>query len=678
MPRVYFLFDPSSKWYFPLRYLVLIILGLVVYAQTFGYNFVFDDLYFIVNNPYIKRFDRLYHLWGSVPRSRTIGFYSFAFNYFLDRLHPPGYHIFNFVVHLLATGLVWALARALFKITGWVDRELSFVIALLFLVHPCQTQAVTYISQRFESMATVFYLGAIYCYLCARLSFFRPHKIFLFICSVGLAVLGILTKEVAVTIPAMLLALEWIFLKKGSFEIRKTLSWQVYLLLFILGVIFLCLFMKLVGTDFNSIYLRFSAPSLSHDGDIITGGKYVLTQMRVFLTFMRLLVLPVHQNLDYDYPLSTGILHPPLTLLGLCGISAMIFLIIKLRQGWPLIAFGLAWVLITFSINTAPRVQVIFEHKLYLISFGFLLAAVCALSTVIKDRKVLVAVLIVLIAVLSAASYKRNQVWENQVTIWSDVVQRSPHKARAYNGLGVAFDEEGYLVDALTNFNKAIEINPYYEHAYNGRGNVYSKQGLIAQALWDYHQAVAIDPNYADVYYNLGILYDKQGNFAQALLEYNKAINKRSDYAEAYYNRANTYRNINNFAQALSDYNKALEYDPDHEKAYINRGNTYSRQGNFVQAISDYNKAFALDPGDVQVYIDRGTCYAQQKNYTQALADYNRAIIAKPYNAAGYYDRAVTYYQLKEYDRAREDVDRAGALGARIDPRFLEDLRKRV
>jgi tetratricopeptide (TPR) repeat protein len=574
--------------------------------------------------------------------------------------------------------LVWAIGTTLFKVTGWVHKELAFVVAVLFLVHPCQTQAITYISQRFESMATVFYLSTIYCYLQARLSLSRPHQIFLFICSAGFALLGIFTKEVAATIPAMIMAVEWIILKRWSLNLKKTLSWLNYLQLFILGIGFVCLFMKIVGTDFDSIYFRFSASSLSHEGDIVTGGKYVLTQMRVFLTFMRLLILPINQNLDYDYPLSTGLFDPPLTLLGMGLIALMVFLIFRLRRKWPLIAFGLAWILITFSINTAPRIQVIFEHKLYLISFGFFLAAVCALSTIIKDRRILFALLMVLITALSWAGYKRNQVWENQLTMWSDVVQKSPHKARAYNGLGVAYESQGYLVDALSSFNQAIEINPFYEHAYNGRGNVYTKQGRFIQALSDYRKALEIDPGYADVYYNLGILYDKQGNFAQALFDYDLAIKKRSNYPEAYYNRGNTYRNINNFSQALSDYNKALEQDPDYEKAYINRGNIYSRQGRFVQAMSDYNKAVTLDPGDAQVYIDRGTCYAEQRDYPGALLDYGRAIAIDPYDAEAYYDRAVTYYQLKEYNKAREDVDKAGSLGARINPRFLEDLKKQV
>ncbi len=627
-----------------LRWLILILLGLAVYGQTFGFNFVFDDFNFIVNNPYIKRFDHVHYIWKVFPKTRTLGFYSFALNYHLNQLHPLGYHIFNFGVHLLATGLVWALAAVLFRIAGGaaLNKELPFAIALLFLVHPGQTQAVTYIAQRFESMATVFYLATVYCYLCARISVSNIHRMLLSVCSAGFAILGILTKEVVATVPLMLVAAEFILLNRQPFKFKKLRPWQLYLLIVGLGSLFVILFIRLVRTDFLTVYFHFLAPSSSHDGDIITGGNYVLTQMRVFLTFMRLLILPVNQNVDYDYPLSTGLLHPPLTLAGLCLIGFIVFLIFRLRKEQPLVAFGLAWILITFSINTAPRTHVIFEHKLYLISFGFFLSAVCVLANIIKNRNILSGFLIVLIMVLSLASYKRNQVWQNQLTLWSDVIQKSPYKARPYNSLAVAYDQQGDLSDALINFNKAIAIRPFYEHAYNGRGNVYSEQGNSPQALSDYNRAIAIKPDYADAYYNRGIFYEKHGELTQALSDYNKAIALNPDYPEAYFNRGNIYKEENNFIRALSDYNKAIEDNPDYEKALMNRGNIYSMEGDFTKAISDYNEAIGISP------------------------DY----------AEAYYNRAVTYYQLKEYGRAWEDVHEVESLGIKINPRFLEILQK--
>src|SRR5579863_6769432 len=168
-----------TMFYF-LRFTALILLGLLIYGQTFNYDFVFDDHLFIVTNPFIKNFSNFHVMWHAFPLTRFVPMCTFALNYYFNQLHPQGYHIFNFIVHLVATGLVWALAGLLFRITKSSEdpftKELPFIIAVLFLVHPCQTQAVSYISQRFESMATVFYLATVYLYLRARLSTVRIQQ----------------------------------------------------------------------------------------------------------------------------------------------------------------------------------------------------------------------------------------------------------------------------------------------------------------------------------------------------------------------------------------------------------------------------------------------------------------------------------------------------------------------
>jgi len=574
------LFSPSSRWYFSLRILILFFLGLALYYQTFAFGFVFDDKMFIVNDYNIKNFKEMHYIWSTFPKTRLIGMYSFALNYYLGHLDPRGYHIFNFLIHLVTTGLVWALTRTLFRITGWFSsddktrEELAFIIALLFLVHPGQTQAVTYISQRFESMAAMFYVGSMLCYLHGRIASINMHKILFFGSASLFALLGILTKETPATIPAMILAVEFILFHRGSLILRKFSSWKFLLPVLILGTIFVLFFMHIVRINF-SIFFNYSDPSASHDGDIINGGKYVLTQMRVFLTFLRLLILPINQNVDYDYPLSTGLFSPPLTLAGLCLIGFMAFLIIKIRENRPLIAFGLAWILITFSINIAPRVNVIFEHKLYLISFGFILATVCSLSTVIKDRKILFGLLIALIAILSFACYKRNQVWINESTLWEDVVKKSPHKARGYVNQGMDFINQGKFSQAMSDFNKALKINPEYADAYKGRGSVYDEQGDNSQALLNYDKAIEINPLYMDAYVSRSVVFSNQGKFDLAIADLNRAIELKIFNSVAYNNRGSLYARQGEYLQAWSDYNKAISVDPYNVDANHNRLEDY-------------------------------------------------------------------------------------------------------
>ena len=599
------------KLYYFLRWSVIVLLGLLIYGQSFQFGFVFDDNFFIVDNPYIKNFSQIHSIWHFFPMTRAMGFYSFALNYFFNQLHPQGYHVFNFIVHLISVGLVWALAGLLFKITKMPEdsftREMPFIIAVLFLVHPCQTQAVSYISQRFESMATVFYLGTIYCYLSARVSAKKEDTLMcpLFFGLAGFfTILGILTKEVVITVPAMILASEWIlFPSRHSGPERRRISTRIYIILAAGGALLYLLFSRLVHADL-SLFLQ-SMHSQSHDGDVITPSRYFLTQMRVFLTFLRLLVLPIHQNLDYDYPASSGLLQPPLTLLGLCVMGGIILLIVKLRRSVPLIAFGLAWVLITFSINLAPRMNVIFEHKLYLISFGFFLTTVVLLSHLVPNRRALMWILWCIILALAFTSFQRNQVWKSEFTIWDDAVQKSPHKARPYTNRGRVYAQEGKMTQALADYNKAIEIYSNYEGVYYNRGNAYRAQGQLTQALADYNKAIEINPKYADAYNNRGGIYDKEGNFIQAISDYSKAIAINLQSAEGYYNRGTTYMKQGNLIQAMSDYNKAIAINPDYAHAYNNRGLIYSIQGDLTRSLSDFNKAIEINPNYADAYKNR-------------------------------------------------------------------------
>ena len=607
------LFNPSSRWYYPLRILIIFILGLAIYYQTFAFGFVFDDNFFIVNNPYIKNFHDIHSMWITFPITRLIGVYTFAFNYSIGQLNPQGYHIFNFIIHLLTTGLIWVMTRTLFKITGWLAfndklrEELGFMVTLLFLVHPGQTQAVTYISQRFESIAALFYFSSVLCYLRGRISSVNTHKIYFFFGTIVFVILGILTKETAATIPAMILAVELIFFNRKPLNFKEFSSWKIFLTLSILGSLFIILFVKIVRTNFG-IYFHFLVPSQSHDGDLITSSKYLLTQMRVFLTFIRLLMLPINQNVDYDYPLSTGLLSPPLTLAGLGLIGFFVILIFRLHKKSPLIAFGLAWVVITFSINTAPRDNIIFEHKLYLISYGFFLATVCALSTYIKDRKTLFGLLITLIAILSLVSYKRNHVWRDELTLWEDVVMKSPHKSRPYSYRGAAYSNNGEFNKAISDFTRGIELDPKMVEAYNDRGEIYAKQGKFTQAIADYNKAIEVAPTIAVPYFNRGLAFIKLGRFDLAIADFEKDIAMRPKFVPA----------------------------------YGNLGIIYANQGKLVQAIAVFTKALEIDP-----------------NYAPA-----------------YYNRDKLYYVLKEYDKSWGDVHKAEELGVNIDPGFISMLKK--
>ncbi len=642
-------FDQNSKFFYPLRCLGLLILGAAVYVWTFGFGFVFDDLIFIVHNDYIKRLDHVHYLWQFYPQTRTLGFYSFALNYCFGRLHPLGYHLFNFIIHLCSTFMVWSLSIVLFRISkinfknACLFKELPFWTAVLFLVHPAQTQAVTYVSQRFESMAALFYFSTVFLYLRGRVTQKPKERILFFTLSALSFGLGLLTKEVIITAPAMVLACEWIFFPAKDPKKLYILGTAG------LGLTYLAL-VKILHTNANvlhqSIWL-FPIASDSHDGELLAPGTYLLTQLRVLLTFLRLLLLPAHQNVDYDYPQSGDLLHPFATLIGLIAVIGFIYGIFQFRRSRPLISFGLAWILITFSANLVPRSNVIFEHKLYLISYGFFLALVVTLASIIRGQGRFFQVMLALTAVLALMSIHRNQVWQNEFTLWDDAVKKSPHKGRPYNNRGKSFYAKGQYDLALSDFNKAIALEPGHAEPYNNRGVIFDKLGDTELAITDYNKAIDLDPHYAEAYFNRGLVLSRQGKISEAVKDYTTAIRLRPGISQAYNNRGLLLSGLGHFHAALDDYNQAIDINPDFVEAYNNRGLILDKQGDYPDAVADFTKAIALDPASAEPYNNRGLALAKQGICKEALADFDRAIALKPDYSLARFSRDLCIKMLK-------------------------------
>ena len=639
--------------YYSIRWLLIIVLGLGIYAQTFRYDFVFDDHLFIVTNPYIKDFEHLSTIWKSFPATRMLGMYSFGLNYHLGRLDPQGYHIFNVMVHFAATAMVWLTAGLLFKtarsissntINGCSEtlkRELPFVIALLFLVHPAQTQAVTYITQRYESMATVLYLGSVYCYVRARIMTPGGCRVFLFVLAGACALLGIMTKEVAVTIPLMILAVEWIIV--SPFKQKKDLSENTstsqrlpvrlrpYVVMVCAGGAFFVLFMNLLHNDL-SVFGQ-TVASASHDGDVFTFWTYALTQMRVFLTFMRLLVFPAGQNLDHDFPMSTGIINPPSTMLGLTLIGLIIVGIIRFKRSLPLVSFGLAWILVTFSVNLAPRQNVIFEHKIYLISFGFFVAAAALLAVVLKDQKKVFGSLACIIAVLSAAAFYRNQVWQNELTLWEDIYSKSPNKSRVNANLGRVYGAQKRYEEALRHLNRAIELKGDDHISRLNRGLLYHELNRDDAALEDINEAIRIDPHYFPLWTARAMVYMDRQDDAAALADLQEAIRIKPDNPDAYLMRGSLLMRQGRVQEALADLNFVLNISPHEYGALINRGAIHFQQGRLLQAMDDFTGAHNISPSAL-TYKNIAYCLLAMGRRDEALRNFEHALRLEPNDEA--------------------------------------------
>ncbi|MBF0336710.1 MAG: tetratricopeptide repeat protein [Nitrospirae bacterium] len=636
-PRV--AITPTHPLHKPIVHIALILLiGIAVYSNTLTSQFIFDDIPNISENPLIK--DLRYFTDKSMVRdipviynvkdffySRWMGYFTFALNYKLHGLNTIGYHAFNLLIHLINAISVYYLI-VLTTQTPFFARNtpagdyprdcpvdlLALMGGILFVAHPIQTQAVTYIIQRFASLATLFYLLSVVFYIRARLAAKANHMYALYGVALICAVCAMKTKEIAFTLPVMIVAYEFMFLE-GSLKKRASL-----LLPFLLTMIIIPVSLIQHGGSVLDADKMQESMQLASAQDI-SRWDYLFTQFRVITTYVRLLLLPVHQNLDYDYPVYTTLFRAEVILsllfiISLAGIGVWLHLLSNRadrgdRRWLRPASFGILWFFVTLSVESSiiPIADVIFEHRVYLPSVGFilvLLSVYMANKLQGGQRKLIVPVAVLIALALSAATYARNNTWQSSVTLWEDIVRKSPRKVRPHNNLGADYYDQGRIDDAIRQYEIALKLNPDDLDAYLNLGNVYEKQGNLDESIRLYQAALKINPDFPDAHKNLGDFYHDQGRFDDAIREYQTAIRLKPSFTEAYYNLGVIYHKQGHLDEALRQYQQTLRLNPDHANTHNNLGVLYSVRGNADEAIREYKTAIRLNPAhpDAQKNLD--------------------------------------------------------------------------
>lgn len=723
---------------------VICLWGILIYANALNSRFQFDDYPVIVHNPVIQT-GPLTSLWQTVPHpTRLVAYLSFALNYRINGLNPVGYHLVNILIHLVNALLVFQLVRLLFQTPFLKDRRDEHIIgsaavcASLFLCHPIQTESVTYITQRFTSLAVLFYLASLCFYLSGRLNvLLNKNRALVLFCASGLcAAAGMLTKQITLTLPVMILLTEFLFFERKS---RKAWGGVIVPAVFLLLVI-----PALYAFDAGGI-LSITHQSGSHEGDVITSQSYALTQPRVIMTYLKLLFVPVNQNLLYDFPMTRSLFEWK-TLLSCLFILFLVIAGIRLYRVNRLYTFGIFWFFITLLVESTviPIRHVIFEHRLYLPSVGFFLVITVLLEQLFQNKRVFYLAAVSLLVLLSVLTVKRNLVWQDGVTLWQDVVKKSPRQARPYYNLGYEHLKKREPELALMNFSKALDIKPDYFDAYNNRSQVYFDLGRLDKAFEDINRAIKIDGQRAEAYLNRGMIIRQMGQYEPAIKDFSRAIELEPANYVYYLNRGVTYGNITQFELALKDLNKSLEinpryakaynargavnlalsrredalddfnqairYDPADLAAYRNRSQLFQDNTQYDLALNDLNKIIELDPADLDVYLrrafvlakldrledalkdlstiaardpalpqismEKGKIYYRRQQYRQAADEFDHALKQSPNDASAYLLRGLCHYELKQYQHALTDINKAKELGQPVDEHYLIQIKK--
>ena len=422
--------------------------------------------------------------------------------------------------------------------------------ALIFLCHPLQTEAVTYIVQRITAMAAFFYLGAIVFYLKARLGGRSAY----YFGAWAMTFAAMFCRENAFSLPIALILVEGLFFDFDH-DLRKAV---VRLTPFLMTLFIIPL---LVRSDLS--FFADKVVLIPMQENAVSRGDYFLTELNALGTYLRLFLFPVNQNLDYDYPIAHSLFEIK-TLCSFFLLTGLFLFAMGLLRKNRLVSFVIFWFFLTLSVESSifPIRDVIFEHRMYLPLVGCATFLSLALVTIFRKRVYFLGAGMAVLLAFSGMTYARNQIWKTEISLWEDVIRKSPNKARGYGNLGNYYCDHGDKGKGQSFFERAHQKDPRYMPTVFNLGLVYEEQGKIDQALLLYRETVELAPWYYPAYDQLGLAYQKMGDLEKAANSYKKAIDLNSRYALAYKHLGSLFRKKGDRVQAVQLLKESLRWDP--------------------------------------------------------------------------------------------------------------------
>lgn len=510
-------------------FIILLVIGLIIYANSFNNQFFWDDDDSIVNNAYIKD-------WRYIPKFfsqnliegagqttnywRPLVLLSFAVDYHAWGLTPAGFHLTNTILHILCAWLVFLFLCKLFeqlkedKKLSSRDYFLSFLVSLFFLVHPLQTEAVVYTAGRADPLSSFFSLLVLIFYINFRID----KKITWFIFSILFFVLGLLTKEQVIFLPLLILLIELIFFIK-KFAWKNIKKAAVYLsAFFTLSILYFVLRVTLL--NFNDILG--GVKNFSDSYGSLGVWERLLTFSSVMLGYFRLLFVPtgLHMAREVEPVLSVFSL-PVISFVVL--LAMIIFICLKTWKKNRMITFGFLW----FFIILLPRTNIIrinrpmYEHWLYLPMIGFWLALFLLILLLInkikeQSRKEIFetsfyTIALVICFIFCILTIFRNRDWRDPITFYEKNLRYTPESYIQHNNLGMAYAMVGANEKAITSYRKAIEIKDVYPQVHHNLANSLVSIQEIGEAIIEYRKAIEISPGFILPYEGLLNIYFATG-----------------------------------------------------------------------------------------------------------------------------------------------------------------------
>ena len=583
--------ERTENWIFRIAILSLILGAWFAYADTMHVPFLLDDSVRIVSNEKIRT------IWPSsatLATNRPAVDYTFALDYWVHGLDLPGYHIVNLSIHIVASLMLFGIARISLGSCNPILANnrtlLALLIAWLWVAHPIQTQAVTYVNQRYESLMGLAYLGALLCFAVSVNSPcpWRWQLLSILVCAFGMG-----CKEAMFSAPLIVLWYDRAFFAPSWWELWRK-RWAYYL-----GLSMSWMVLAWAMLHYTDEYTAGGMVSVAG----VTPWEYLLSQSGVILHYLRLSVWPQGLCFWGDWPVAHSLsdVLPQASAIA----SLLVFTVIAIWR-WPRCSFLGGWFFLILAPTSSfvPIRDFVFEHRMYLplaaVSSAMVVGSYMLLRRCdIKEREAQLghaALFLILIAALTVATRERNNVYRSAITLWQDTTVKAPNHAAAWHNMGLAYVEEGRKQEALESLHRAEILAPDRAVMQASYGAALLESGDLVEAKLHLEKAIALDDRDYLPMRNLATLLIQTGHGDEAIGYSKRAVALRPTDLESELTLCSAYLSVGRWDEAIAEGLVVLDQDPANVEARIRLMSAYSQSGQTSEAVRVGRQAIELEP----------------------------------------------------------------------------------
>jgi tetratricopeptide (TPR) repeat protein len=663
--------DNAASRFTVLGLCVLLVLAVfLVFGQTLRYEIPnWDDDVYVYQNPVVQKGltwegFRWALIYGDIGHWHPLTWLSLMLDHQVYGLNLGGYHLTNVLLHAATAILLFLVLR---RMTGFLWR--SAFVAAVFAIHPLRVESVAWLAERKDVLSAFFFmltLGAYVGYVR------RPPSMIRYGAVVLCFALGLLSKNMLVTMPFVLLLLDYWPLNRLSAFCPQILLRRVAekIPLFVLTA--------------GSCVATFLVPEKLPSSLRLPIGLRMENAVVSYVIYLWQMIYP--SGLACLYPNPTNDL-PLWQVAGAAGLLlALSGAAWTLRRTHPWLVVGWFWYL-GMMVPVIGMVQISYythaDRYTYLPQIGLYLAIVWTARDLTiswrNGRQILGVGALSVIVALMVCTWKQTSYWRTDEILWERALACTSGNYVAHNNLGYDLAHQGRPAEAIAHYQKALEINPDFAEAHNNLGTALLNQGRLEEASEHYHQALDKDPAFAEAHNNLGILLTKQGRTAEAIEQYRKAIELNPNRAEFYNNLGNLLAKQNQTDEAIEQFQKALEVEPDYAKAHYNLANIFIAQGRWDEAIEHYQRALKQMPDSTHSHYQLGLALQSRGKFTAAIAQLQKVLELDPkhipaQNNLAWLLATCPDNSLRDGKRAVEVAQQAVQLSGGKSPEILDTL----